>query len=182
MIGLKRDLIWGTMVLIILSAIVLIFSPSIQAQYWTALPPYNVLWPLWSPALSPPDPLTGVPTPLITSLTNSTLLPAQPGLVWDPLQVWPWAIYNVPTAFGGGLTYFDQRYGLNPWPPSYLLDPIIGGPAPLALPLTYSLLSPSSLEHFEYFLLLANSVFSFRYGVPVFNLLNTWDIWGELAL
>ena len=47
---------------------------------WVALPPYNVMWPLWSPALSPISPITGLTTPLLTSLTRNTVLPVQPGL------------------------------------------------------------------------------------------------------
>ncbi|MEW5802831.1 MAG: hypothetical protein AB1847_12095 [bacterium] len=30
------------------------------ASQWTALPPYNTLWPLWSPVLSPVDSSHGV--------------------------------------------------------------------------------------------------------------------------
>lgn len=67
------------------------------AQYWTTLPPYNLLWPLWSPPLSPVD-----PTPLISDLIDNTILPVQPAIIWDPI--------------------LNTIYGINPWPPSYLLD------------------------------------------------------------
>ena len=46
-----------------------------EAQLWEPLPPYNLLWPLWSPVLSPPDPVTGEPTPLVDSLYENTVLP-----------------------------------------------------------------------------------------------------------
>ena len=43
-----------------------------QAQYWAALPPYNTLWPLWSPALSPVDSGTGLAVPIVDSLSPDT--------------------------------------------------------------------------------------------------------------
>lgn len=159
---------------------------SIRAQYWAAIPPYNVLWPLWSPALSPVDPITGVPTPLVTSLTRNTILPVQPGMAWDPCQpnveAFPWLLYNIPAPLGGGLVYWDVYYGMNPWPPSYMLDPVTGAPSPITLPLGWSILSPIGLEHFGWFTPLANAIFSYRYGVPISNLLTTADIWGFTPL
>jgi hypothetical protein len=159
---------------------------SIQAIYWTPLPPYNVLWPLWSPALSPVDPVTGVPTPLITSLTRDTILPVQPGLAWDPCQpgveAFPWLLYNTPAPLGGGLVYWDVYYGLNPWPPQYMLDPVTGAPVTITLPLTWTLLDPPGLSHFGWFAPLSNAIFSYRYGVPISSLLTTADIWGITPL
>ena len=159
--------------------------PSARAQYWAALPPYNLLWPLWSPPLVTdfnPDPLVLLgTTPIVTELSNSTILPVQPALVWDPTHYAPWAVYNIPLAFGGGLAYFDKFYGLNVWPPSNLLDPITGAPAPIALPLTWSLLTPTDLGHFEYFIPLANATFGFTYNLPqaaFLSLLTSADIWG----
>jgi hypothetical protein len=100
------------------------------AQTWTALPPYNFLWPLWSPALSPANSL-GVPTPLVSSLTPSTTLPAQPGLAWNPAISYPYFLYNSPI----GMQYYDIIYGMNPWPPSYA-----SALNPLSLPVGFNLL------------------------------------------
>lgn len=166
----------------------LILLASAQALYWTPLPPYNVLWPLWSPALVTDfDPALGVGTiPLVTSLTRNTILPVQPGMAWDPCQpgveAFPWLLYNAPAAFGGGLVYWDVYYGLNPWPPSYMLDPATGAPAPITLPLTWTLLGPPGLSHFGWFVPLSNAIFSLRYGVPIADLLTTADIWGVTPL
>ncbi|MGA1790536.1 MAG: hypothetical protein ACMUIM_03540 [bacterium] len=106
------------------------------AQTWTALPPYNFLWPLWSPALSPINAGTGLATPLVSSLLPSTILPAQPGLAWNPAISYPYFLYNSPV----GMQYYDIIYGLNPWPPYYALDTLTGGPLPLGLPVGYNLL------------------------------------------
>ncbi|MGA1864168.1 MAG: hypothetical protein ACMUHX_03825 [bacterium] len=103
------------------------------AQTWTALPPYNFLWPLWSPALSPLNSL-GVPTPLVSSLTPSTTLPSQPGLAWNPAISYPYFLYNSPV----GMQYYDIIYGMNAWPPSYALGAL--GAIPLSLPVGYNLL------------------------------------------
>ncbi|MGA1823240.1 MAG: hypothetical protein ACMUIP_01160, partial [bacterium] len=115
-----------------------LFVPSsVDAQYWQALPPYNVLWPLWSevwsPLVGPPDPITLLPTPvpLLSELTSSTILPFQPALAWDPTQPAPWLLYNTPSTVGSGLLFFDQAYGLNAWPPPYLQDSVTGLPAPI---------------------------------------------------
>lgn len=160
---------------------------SAQAQYWAAIPPYNVLWPLFSPVLSPVNPITGLPTPLVTSLSNSTILPVQPALVFDPCQPnvagMGFLVYNIPLALGGGLAYWDPYYGINPWPPGYMLDPITGAPAPIALPVGYSFLTPGSLldlKAFEWFVPLGNTIFSLEYGVPYASLLTAADIWGHL--
>ncbi|MGA1867840.1 MAG: hypothetical protein ACMUJM_04755 [bacterium] len=161
--------------------------------YWAAIPPYNVLWPLFSPVLSPPvgpvDPITGVaaPVPLVSSLTNNTVLPVQPALVFDPCQPnvagMGFLVYNTPAALGGGLTYWDPYYGLNPWPPSYMLDTVTGAPLPITLPVGWSFLDPGSLidlKHFEWFVPLGNAAFSLQFQVPYTSLLTTADIWGNL--
>ncbi|MBN2373842.1 hypothetical protein JXL19_08650 [bacterium] len=106
------------------------------AQTWQALPPYNFLWPLWSPALSPVDPLTGLATPVVSGLYPSTSLPVQPGLAWNPAISYPYFLYNSPV----GLQYYDIIYGINAWPPSYSLDPATGSALPIGLPLGYNLL------------------------------------------
>ena len=167
---------------IVSTVLMLFLFTSVMAQYWAAIPPYNVMWPLWSPALSPVDPVTGLATPLVTSLTRNTVLPVQPGMAWDPCQpgveAFPWLLYNVPATLGGGLVYWDVYYGMNPWPPSYMLDPVTGAPAPISLPLGWSLLSPIGLEHFGWFLPLGNALFSYQYGVPISSLLTGAEIWG----
>ncbi|MGA1844762.1 MAG: hypothetical protein ACMUIS_09405 [bacterium] len=115
------------------------FRSMAGADTWAPLPPYNVLWPLWSPALSPIDPTTGVPIPLVGSLNASTVLPVQPGLVWNPAISYPYLLFNVP----GGLAYYDPLFGINSWPPDYMLDPVTGNPLPIDLPLGWNLLPPT---------------------------------------
>ena len=158
--------------LIILFIAGLIIPDLINAAYWASLPPYNLMWPLWSPALSP----GGVP--LLTELTKNTLLPLQPGLVKDPFKALPWVLYNTPLALGGGMLYFDLNYGLNPFPPSYLLDPATGVPNPIALPLGWSVYLPVALKGFEYFIPLANLTYIAQYGLPATPFLTSADIWG----
>ena len=69
----KRILSWGIMGLFIFTTLLLIGSPMVHAQNWAPIPPYNLLWPLWSPALSPADPVTGVPTPLLSSINQQSI-------------------------------------------------------------------------------------------------------------
>ncbi|MGA1874455.1 MAG: hypothetical protein ACMUIA_02485 [bacterium] len=132
----KIALLWIFVGLVTLS---FIYSPTIQAQNWMALPPYNTLWPLWSPALSPVNPATGLPTPVVTQLTPNTVLPVEPGLTWDPSAANPWLLYNTPV----GMAYYDPLFGVNLWPPTYLID-TSGFPSPLALPSGYELLPPTT--------------------------------------
>jgi hypothetical protein len=179
----KRSLEWAVIGLFMLMAILLIGSPAVHAQYWQAIPPYNLLWPLWSPALSPPSPITGVPTPLLSSLTPNTVLPAQPALLWDPSYELPYLLYNIPFAFGGGMTYFDPYFGLDPWPPPYLLDPLTGAPAPISLTAGFGALSPLPL--LETTIFYANLLYISQYpwlgfGVlnPITDLLTPGEIWG----
>jgi len=131
----------------------LIFSPAINAQYWAPLPPYNTLWPLWSPVLSPPDPITGLPVPIVSSLYPNTVLPVQPGLTWDPALDYPWLLYNTPI----GMAYYDPIDGINLWPPSYLVGP--SGPLPLTLPVGYSSLAPIDSTWLTTNVPIANSAF-----------------------
>jgi len=65
----------------------------------------------------------------------------KPGLTWDPNLDYPWLLYNTPL----GMTYYDPLFGINLWPPAYLLDPF-GGPLPIDLSLIkgWSLLKPTS--------------------------------------
>lgn len=131
------------------------FATVAHAQdYWTALPPYNTLWPLWSPALSPVDTVTGLPTPIVTSLAPTTVLPVQPGLTWSPYLNYPWLLYNTPV----GLSYFDPLYGLNFWPPT---TDIAGAALPLNLSPypDYNLLPPTSTAWLQQNVLFANAYF-----------------------
>ncbi|MGA1824488.1 MAG: hypothetical protein ACMUIP_07460 [bacterium] len=142
----------------------LINSPLAHSQYWTNLPPYNTLWPLWSPVLSPANPLTGLPTPLVSSLTRDTVLPIQPGLTWDPRKDNPYLLYNTLL----GMAYFDPLYGVNLWPPSDLLDPLLGTPLPIDLTLlpggggaaaAWSLLAPTSTTWLTTYVPIGNNAF-----------------------
>jgi len=172
---------WGGLFLIALVAMVLISIPCAQAQYWSAMPPYNLLWPLWSPVYSPADPLTGVATPLLSSLSGSTTLPVSPAMVWDPSLQFPWLLYNIPSVLGGGLTFFDPYYGLNPFPPPYLIDS--GLPLPITLPLGYDLLPPTDIADFGPFVTQGNLSYALQYpvtqfGLPLSSLLTPAQIWG----
>lgn len=148
-----------------------------MAQYWTALPPYNVLWPLWSPALSPLG-TTGVPTPLLTSLTNNTILPVQPSLVWDPAYSYFYLLYNYfPSPGVAQVMYYDPlKVGLlNPftaWPPSDLITPtvtptgLVSVPAPITLPANYpSLLSFDPGLWLDNWVPLSNIAWQTLYGI-----------------
>ncbi len=120
---------------VILTALFLIYSPIAQAQNWAALPPYNTLWPLWSPTYAPIDAVTGLPVPIINELTPNTILPVQPGLTWDPSDPNPWLLYNTPL----GMAYYEPLGGVNLWPPSSFLG--AGGAAlPIGLPTDYGYL------------------------------------------
>lgn len=179
MITEKKASKWGVICLVILATFLFMEIPLAQAQYWQALPPYNLLWPLWSPLLSPLT-TTGmpVPVPLLTSLDNTTVLPVQPVLAWDPAQMYPWLLYNIPPSFGSGLTYFDPFYGLNPFPPPYLLD-TVGAPLPITLPAGYSALAPTEIDDFAPYMSIGNILFNTIYpGGDITSLLTPADIWG----
>ncbi|MGA1869611.1 MAG: hypothetical protein ACMUJM_13825 [bacterium] len=125
---------------------------------WIPLPPYNTLWPLWSPALSPVNPITLLPDPIVNSLTPSTVLPVQPGLTWDALNKdYPYLLYNTPL----GMAYYDPYIGVNLWPPSYLVDPVLGTPLPIDLSLVagWSTLSPTSTTWLALNVPVANSAY-----------------------
>jgi hypothetical protein len=185
----KRFFEWAAMVIAFFVVIVLIGPISVQAvplvpgvgaaTNWVQLPPYNLLWPLWSPALSPVDPVTGLPTPIVPSVSNATILPVQPGLFWDPSRTYPFFLYNIPLLWGGGLTYFDAFYGLNPWPPSYLVD-AAGLPLPIDLTAGFAGLTPTAI--LPEFVFTGNLLYSEQYGIPITNLLSAGDIWGLAPL
>ena len=167
--------------LILVVAVTFIMTSSVSAQYWANMGPYNVLWPLWSEALSPIDPITGVPTPLVTSLTSGTQLPVMPAFVWDIEQITPWFLYNAPASLGGALYYFDILTGFNTFPPPDHLLPA-GGIFANPLPLGYEYLVPD-FEHFDLFGLVANNAYISAFGGAVdalgyFNLLALEILWG----
>lgn len=170
------------------------------AQNWVALPPYNILWPLWSPVYSPVG-ATGTPVPLITELTSSTILPVQPCLVYDPYwkdriglvgpavgwpMGWqpPWLVYNSPF----GTVFFDTLYGLNPWPPESYLDPITGAPVPIELLAGYTLIEPTPVTlpttKAHYLFELGNLYYMIAYGfglgIDPTSLLTQSEVWGLL--
>ena len=162
-------------------SLMVIFASTSSAQYWANMGPYNVLWPLWSEALSPINPLTGVPTPLVSSLTPSTQLPVMPAFVWDIEQATPWFLYNAPTSLGGALYYFDILTGFNTFPPPDHLLPG-GGIFANPLPLGWEYLIPD-FEHFDLFGLVANNAYSAAFGlapdaVPYLGLLAPETLWG----
>ena len=96
--------------IILIFALGLFITPVAQAQ-WALMPPYNVLWPLWSPPLVTDfnwDPLVlAGTTPIVTELTRNTILPVQPAIAWDPAHE-IWALYNTPPLFGSGLFQSGQ--------------------------------------------------------------------------
>ena len=122
-------------IMVIMSVLFLVYAPISHAQNWAALPPYNTLWPLWSPTWAPVNAATGLPVPVVDSLFPNTVLPVQPGLTWDPAAANPWLLYNTPL----GMAYYDPIGGVNMWPPSYLLDDA-GAAAPLSLPPDFAFL------------------------------------------
>lgn len=166
-----------------------VLATKLEAQ-WQSLPPYNVLWPLWSPALSPPDPVTGVPTPLVTKLDKNTLLPVQPALVWNPDLPYYYLIYNYINPYGGPpiVKYWDPTeysaftpYGYiwQTWPPSYLLQSIepypgifITVPDPIALPLGYESL-PYLASLVTWYVPFANNAWQNYYGINPYLLTAT---------
>ena len=168
--------------LVIILTSIFLLSEWACAQSWVSVPPYNVLWPLWSPVLSPPDPVTGAPTPLVSSLTQNTFLPVEPALVWDPSLPYFYLLYNYIPAYGDPvIKYFDPLGGLispyssfTTWPPSYMqtgvTDPTTGVvsvvPSPIILPAGYETLftfDPASWLNF--WVPLVNPFWQDYYGV-----------------
>lgn len=139
----KKRLLYFILISFITLISCLIIGSKIQAQLWQPLPPYNVLWPLFSPILSPPDPVTGLPTPLVSTLDANTWLPSwEPCFVWDPSLPFFHLLYSDLT---GRLIYYDpigliqgtSVTGFSYWPPSTYLDPL-GAPIPITLPTNYA--------------------------------------------
>jgi hypothetical protein len=74
---------------------------------------------------------------------------------------------------------WDQYYGMRPFPLDYMVDPLTGVPAPIPLPLAYSLLGPIEFEEINaYHFILGSLVFANTYGVPLSNLLTPQQFWG----
>ncbi|MGA1826018.1 MAG: hypothetical protein ACMUIP_15290 [bacterium] len=138
--------------------LLLVTAPVTQAQNWIELPPYNTLWPLWSPALSPINAVTGLPTPIVSSLSPDTTLPVMPALTWDPSIPYPWLLYNTLQ----GMAYFDPLAGINLWPAPSLLDSS-GAASPLALPADYANLPPTDATWLANNVSVANNSFLLSY-------------------
>jgi len=157
--SVKRVVTIIVVMILFLMAIPLAGIHCADAATWQVLPPYNFLWPLWSPALSPVDPLTGLPLPIVSDLIAATVLPRQPGLAWNPIFDYPYFLYNSPV----GLQYYDVLYGINAWPPSYSLDPLTGVPIPITPPVGYSVLPPTNPTWLQTNLPIANLAFLAEY-------------------
>ena len=171
-------------ILILIMAWALVDSSAL-AQDWVAMPPYNLLWPLWSQVYSPTNPATGLPTPLLNEITSTTVLPVQPVYLFNPNgfefpmgYIQPWLLYNSPS----GVVYYDTFFGINPFPPPDLLDPTTGLPSPIALPLNYTNLAIPSLGLALYTFELANLSYQIAYGnalgVDPLSLLTFYDVYG----
>lgn len=175
-----------------------ILSFKAEAQLWEAIPPYNVLWPLWSPILSPPDAVSGKPTPLVDYLDKTTLLPVQPAFIWNPDLPYFNVLYNSPPSTVGSysaptLYYNDPTTSrllpydynvLRPWPPSYLLETTyvygvpVTGPVALTLPLGYeNLLSFDPLAWLNFVIPLLNYAWQTRFSIYNPYLLTAADLY-----
>ena len=150
-----RKLFTGSLIVLALTFFIIVPMSHAQLNWWP-LPPYNTLWPLWSPTLSPPNVL-GVPQPIVSSLTTDTVLPIQPGLTWDPALKYPWLLYNTPS----GLAYYDPFFGIDLWPPDYLF--ILGAPFPITLPKGFSTLLPTSTAWLSAVVPVANNTYYTSY-------------------
>lgn len=166
----------------------LVFSSALLAQNWTPLPPYNILWPLWSSTLSPINPTTGLPTPLVNELASNTILPVQPamgyfpyGYTWEMDVLVPWLFYNGPT----GLLFFDPYYGINPFPPHSFINADTGAPIQITLPLVYDYPLPD-LKESQFLVPAANLFYMVTYGIPLGidpgSLLTFSELWGDASL
>jgi hypothetical protein len=179
----KKRMIWlGIVFFFFLTAVFLTAVPALQAQNWTALPPYNLLWPLWSPVLSPIDATTGVATPLLTSLSAASILPVEPVLAWNKWLEYPWLFYNTPVAAGGGLSIYDALWGFNPFPPPGLLTPL-GAPLPTPLPPGFGALEITDPDEWSFLVNAGNLAYGAAFpatGIPLASLLTAADIWGPL--
>ena len=124
----------------------------VNAQLWEAIPPYNVLWPLWSPGLNTTLP-GGATQPLVSWLDKNTILPVMPCFAWDPSLDWLYILYNDDY---GNLMYFDYSYPTNPWgepwstwPPTGYTTPW-GTPDPISLPFGYQWDWPTTFSPYTF--------------------------------
>lgn len=172
----NKNALKGIIIILSILIMTILVSPSIYAQYWAAIPPYNTLWPLWSPVLSPVGGKNGIPTPLVTSLTPKTILPVQPALTWDPSYGYPWLLYNSTS----GLAYWDQLFGFNPWPPHHLFNSFLNQPIPIALTGNWAFLQPTPFAWGAQWVPAANSAYiNYPNAIsPIGSLLNALQIWG----
>jgi len=138
--------------LIVFIVIFLVCIPLSHAIDWWPLPPYNTLWPLWSPALSPLN-VAGIPVPIVNRLTPETVLPVQPGLTWDPDLNYPWLLYNTPA----GMAFYDPFFGIDLWPPDYLT--VLGIPLPITLTSKWTTLLPTSTAWLSAVVPVANNAY-----------------------
>ena len=174
------------MIFIVLLAASFMITSTVSAQYWQAMPPYNVLWPLWSDVLSPN--ISGIPTPIVDSLTRSTQLPVMPVFVWDigPNNAinMPYFLYNTPPILGGDLIYWEGVTGFGTFPPTGFISPT-GGINPNPLPIGYDYLIPdSTFSNFDLLTLKANTAYQSFFGpvtgaVPFFDLIPGDELWGS---
>lgn len=161
-------------IIIIFTLLFLVCIPLSHAIYWWPLPPYNTLWPLWSPALSPLN-AAGIPIPIVSRLTPETVLPVQPGLTWDPDLAYPWLLYNTPA----GMAFYDPFFGVDLWPPDYLT--VFGIPLPITLTSKWTTLLPTSTAWLSAVVPVANNAYYTAY--PQFtNLATPASILGIPAL
>lgn len=127
---------------------------SVSAQYWQAMPPYNLLWPLWVTDLNYFNFFTGQKTPIVTSVNSATRLinpttqsPVMPAWVWNPSINRPWFLFNAPPSLGSALYFYDELFGFNAFPslPGYSIP----------LPPGYETLVPNA-PNFNFSATLAN--------------------------
>ena len=163
---------------VILSFSIVFFAHSwVFAAYWTPIPPYNVLWPIWTGANN------GIPQP--AELIPTTLLTDMPVWVWNGSLPYTWFLYNTPPTAGGLLSYWDPWTGFGLWPPPSLKDPVTGAPAPIAWDFTITpFLIPSwPLSDFASWANQANLAYLAATtgavgAVPFLNLLTPSQLWG----
>lgn len=129
----RKNLLLCLLILII--SIIFFMNSSVSAQWWESIPPYNLLWPLFVPELSPVDALSGLPTPIVNTLQRDTVLPKWPVWVWNPNRSYPYFLFNGP--WTSNLQFYDYYSGFHPFPdPTNVTIPPITLPAnwPFAVP------------------------------------------------
>ena len=158
-------------------AVSFVMNSTASAQYWQAIPPYNLLWPLWPQSLNYTSPWTGNSTPLVSWLDSNTLLPVQPAWVWNYNLDYPWFLFNAPTSLGGNLYYWDMWSGFHPFPQAGTVN------ASISLPWFYQYSSPS-FSNFSLSATLANISYALSFlgytgATPYTSLLSPLQLWGN---